>query len=650
MVLALHLLGHASTPASGHFAHRVTKRHGIPSQRTGGEKTLHIRARTFFANGDLEEASAAIDTHLGMFPGDGDALVLREKIREAIRKCPDGRRKSTRIAMLNGVDEIWEMNDLPAQYTEVQCPDQSPTELENKLAKITIPQAHFINLPISQAIEAITELSIRYDVTTDKPGEKGINIVLMCPSTETEPKITLNLRNISLERLLFYVSQAAGYRCEYAGDAVVIGADGTLCEQLETRFFPISRATVIRLTGRQGENSDDIAAEECAIKNFFTRAGVEFGGTGGSNLAFDGSQLIVTHSLKNLRRIERILQKYSQVRQVEIEAKFLEVTQGSLDELAFRWNVANRFDANRGYLQTGTGAPDTDNLRTLAQAFAPTASSRGHGKIVVPNTEYPINNEPPNLPGQINIGTSSLPVPLGSFLGVVDRAQINLMIRALEQQSSSDLMSAPKLTVLSGKTANIIVAKELRYPQSYGETHSEVGSGSSINNTSSAGVTITAGTPRDFVTRNIGVEMRVTPTVEDDQNISLKLEPKVTEFDGCMEYGGMSVAVAGGNVVYVPSGFYQPIFSTREIHTEVTVQNGWTVVMGGLTREEIKEVRDKVPLLGDIPLLGKLFRSKGQTTQKRNLLIFVTARTISSNGAKFQKSHQSTHFREMSVP
>ncbi len=209
-------------------------------------------------------------------------------------------------------------------------------------------------------------------------------------------------------------------------------------------------------------------------------------------------------------------------------------------------------------------------------------------------------------------------------------------------------MSAPKLTVLSGKTANIIVAQELRYPQNYGETHSEVGSGSTLTTSTSAGVTITAGTPRDFTTRNIGVEMRVTPIVENDNNISLQLEPKVTEFEGFMEYGGMSVAVAGGTTVSVPSGFYQPIFSTRAIQTEVTVQNGATVIMGGLTREEVKEVHDKIPVLGNIPLLGKLFRSKSETSQKRNLLIFVTARTVSSSGERYHPVRKETNFSKIS--
>jgi len=120
---------------------------------------------------------------------------------------------------------------------------------------------------------------------------------------------------------------------------------------------------------------------------------------------------------------------------------------------------------------------------------------------------------------------------------------------------------------------------------------------------------------------------------EDDYSISLDLNPKVTEFEGFVEYGGTSVAISGNTTVTVPSGFFQPIFSTREVTTKVTVWDGATLVMGGLTREEIKKTSDKVPILGDIPFIGRAFRSKGETSQKRNLLIFVTANLVSPGGS-----------------
>jgi len=196
------------------------------------------------------------------------------------------------------------------------------------------------------------------------------------------------------------------------------------------------------------------------------------------------------------------------------------------------------------------------------------------------------------------------------------------------------LLSSPKVTVLSGNTAQITVAQEFRYPESYTDIESQVGQNSGGLSSGSAGVTITAGTPQDFQIRNVGVELLVTPTVEDDDyTITLDLNPRVTEFDGFVEYGGSSIAISGGTTVTVPSGFFQPIFSVRQVQTKVSTWDGATVVMGGLTREEVKRVNDKVPVLGDIPLLGRLFRSEGESNQKRNLLIFVTAHLISPGGS-----------------
>jgi general secretion pathway protein D len=141
----------------------------------------------------------------------------------------------------------------------------------------------------------------------------------------------------------------------------------------------------------------------------------------------------------------------------------------------------------------------------------------------------------------------------------------------------------------------------------------------------------------------VGVEMTVTPNVENDDTISLILEPRVTEFEGFVEYGGPSVALQDGTTVTVPAGFYQPIFSTREITTEVTVYDGATVVMGGLTRDEVKTVNDKVPVLGDIPGLGRLFRSEGESRQKRNLLIFVTANLVSPGGSPARQNYRNVN-------
>ncbi len=82
----------------------------------------------------------------------------------------------------------------------------------------------------------------------------------------------------------------------------------------------------------------------------------------------------------------------------------------------------------------------------------------------------------------------------------------------------------------------------------------------------------------------------------------------------------------------------QPFFHTRQLRTNLLIYNGATVVMGGMITEVRRDVDDKIPILGDIPLLGRLFRSRYESSEKRNLLIFVTARLVDPSGRPLDSS------------
>lgn len=493
----------------------------------------------------------------------------------------------------------------------------------------------FGGVALSRVIDTLSELSVDYD-----PEREGVNFVVLDPAG-SDPKVNITLRNLPLNRILDFVVESAGYEYDIQADAVVVrqGMGGGI--RLETEFYPISRSTIIRLTGigaKSGSRSvsyDPFApvpetqsgvarshgGEEEALKSFLQRAGVPFDRVPNANLALADGQLIVTNTTRNLEKVRNILRRYSEVKQVEIEAKFLEVRQGDLEELGVKWAITNRGDNYQTVNRSLTDAFSVDTAET----------------DILLNAQKIASNAAPILPNALDLGEEA--GNLAEISGVIGALEVKAVIRALSRKEGSDLISAPKVTVLSGKTAEIVVAQEFRYPESFGDIESEVGSGAS--NTGAAGVTITAGTPQDFVVRNIGVEMEVTPTVEDDNSISLLFEPRVTEFEGFVEYGGPSVAISGSINVTVPAGFFQPIFSVRRVRTEVTIWDGATVVMGGLTREQVQTVEDKVPVLGDIPLIGRLFRSKGESSQKRNLLIFVTANLISPGGSPAQQQFRS---------
>ncbi|NDV62715.1 hypothetical protein G0Q06_09660 [Puniceicoccales bacterium CK1056] len=546
-------------------------------------------------------------------------------------------REETRTRLLDEVDHVWARPEVSGRGVDPgKVVDQEL--IRHRLEEIFIPKVEFRQVPLSEVVETLSELLVR-----DSPQQGSLNIVLIDPEGR-DPFVSIILRRLSLKRVLDFVVESVAYEYDLQNDAVVIRPGQGPGFGLETAFYPVSRSTLIRLTGiheveelvisnvmqdpfaeAPGDSVDRRADAEGALKGFLERAGIPFDAVTGANLALADGQLIVTQTARNHEKLRSLLQRYREIKQVEIEARFLEVQERNLEELGFEWTL----------LGNGQDRVTTAPARNLANAFT---VGGDESRIVIDRSgvDLPaIAQGAPVLPISVDLAedAGNLAHYATALGGGVD---LDLVIRALERQSGNDLLSAPKITVLSGKTAEIVVAEEFRYPEMYGDTNAEVGKGDSSSG--SAGVAITAGTPRSFTTRNVGVEMEVTPTVEEDNSISLLLKPKVTEFEGFVEYGGTSVAIASDTTVTVPSGFYQPVFSIRKIQTEVTIWDGATVVMGGLTREQSVRINDRVPILGDIPLIGRLFRSEGESTQKRNLLIFVTANLVSPGGSpSFQR-------------
>ncbi|MFH1497467.1 MAG: type II secretory pathway, component PulD [Verrucomicrobiota bacterium] len=621
---------------------------------------LLAKGRSQYIAGDLDGAQETFRELETEEPNSPDAKYFLKRIATDRGMIGNLNREKTRAQLLQEVAVSWQRPGVYTDRSSLGDANRSDSEaLLRKLDSIIIPSVNFSNnIEFTRVISTLGALSEEYDQSPT--GSRGVSFVLQNPANK-DPGVNITLRNpMSLKRILDFIVSNAGFEYEVQTDVVIIrpssDAPGA---NLATEFFAVTRSTVTRMTGIGGGTSAPAASadpfapapaagggggggggEGASLQAFLQQAGVDFTNTPGSSLAYDGASIIVTQTNRNLERIRAILNRYNDVRQVEIEAKFMEVQEGALEELGVQWGAAQR---NRNAGSQIAGVPNGRNVntvnRSLAEAFTGSVGDT-EGVIVAPNfftgdTERtPILNNTPNIPGaaQLGLGAANL-LNVSAVLGDFD---VTATLRALSQSSGSDLLSAPKVTVLSGNPANIAVAQELRYPQSYGEIQSQVSTGNGTG-----GVSITAGTPQDFTTRNVGVELNVTPTVEeDDYSISLDLRPKVTEFEGFVEYGGQSVAISGFTTVSVPSGFYQPIFSVREISTKVTVWDGATLVMGGLTREEVRKVNDKVPLLGDIPFLGRAFQSKGETSSKRNLLIFVTANLVSPGGSPKKQNLQ----------
>jgi general secretion pathway protein D len=212
-------------------------------------------------------------------------------------------------------------------------------------------------------------------------------------------------------------------------------------------------------------------------------------------------------------------------------------------------------------------------------------------------------------------------------------------------------MSAPKVTTKSGIKATIKVVREFPYPTAFNPPQvppPTTGSQSS-STTPASGIVVTSGavtpaTPSEFEKRDLGVSLEVEPQVgADNYTIDLSLSPEVVEFDGFVNYGseiqgpafvGPTISNLSGILPteLTPNIINQPIFSVRKVTTSVSIWDGQTVALGGLIREDVQKVNDKVPILGDIPLAGRLFRSNVDQKIKKNLIVFVTARLMNAEG------------------
>jgi len=382
----------------------------------------------------------------------------------------------------------------------------------------------------------------------------------------------------------------------------------------------------------------------------------------GANATFwpHSGTLIVRNTQDNLDFVDALADQanLSQPKQVSIESKFIEINQTNLKELGFNW-LLGPFSLNGKVFGSGGTAGDQAPLggNPARQTF-PFNDANGN-----PIGQNPVTNG--NRSGDFAISANALDALLMPGLGQVAGAapgifglagvftnpQFQVVIRALNQKKGIDLLSAPRVTTKSGQRAIIEVIREFRYPKTYTPPQvPQIGS-TTTNLNAVVPVVVTPTTPQDWETRNTGVTLEVEPVVgEDATTIDLNLVPQVVEFEGFINYGSpinaVGVNTIGGAittsvpVILTQNVINQPVFSTRKVTTSVSVYDGQTVVLGGLMREDVQKVEDKTPIIGDIPLIGRAFRTNVDQHVKKNLVIFVTARVITPAGLAFNPEEE----------
>ncbi len=666
------------------------------TEREDVQKLLN-QAEGYAATGRYDLAMKRYEQVLNLDRYNAAARNGMEAVNKQRTTYYDQAYNETRSRMLWEVEQAWE-RPVPKRNTSTrstasstfQAANESKANITKKLNDIVIKEINFPEITIREFVNFLKNQSRQLD-----PNKQGVNIVLKLSeeSTTTEgestdaddstvsqvtpsTKISISppINNIPLGEAIRYLTELEDLKYKIDPFAVEILSPTASTEDLVTKeyrvspgFIPVTPSddTATPMAGGRSSGGETRLLDRRDAKKFLEEQGVPFN----SDEAFaryipSGSRLIVRNTQSAIDTIDTIIEGELGVppNQVEIESKFLEISQNNLNELGFDW-LLGPFSIGGGVY--GDGGTVGLGQETSGDYYSNYPFSQIGGNPITAGTRSGIGtslnsaitaNSIDALIAQVPQGFNVATPGIFGIAGVFTNPQFQMVIRALSQKKGIDLMSAPKVTTKSGSKATVKIVRDFPYPQNFEPPEvpeSTGGSGTSNTGTGSAraGIVVTSSiitpaNPTDFTNRELGVTLEVEPVVgADNYTIDLYLSPRVVNFDGFVNYGSPvigprynPVSILSGNPSGIetyeitPNVMNQPIFSVRSVDTNVTVWDGQTVALGGLIREDVQKVQDKVPLLGDIPLAGRLFRSNVDQNIKKNLIIFVTARLINAQG------------------
>lgn len=640
----------------------------------------------YFDLGDFDKARDSFNRVLAIDPYNTAARRQLERTERRISEYLLSARDHTRAKMLREVDEQWEtaVPSLTAggglgELDRGGGVDGSQVILD-KMRSLYIPSVALEQATVEEAVEFLRMKSRELDVNTTDPNKKGVNFILRLPATGAMPRIaSLNLTNVPLEVAVKAVADQAGLRSRVDSFAVIISpADSD--QELYTKVFRVppdflsmggsggadaeaGGADPFAAGGGENEGGSALRPRASAI-DILKQAGIQFPESGTAFFSSATSTLTVRNTPANLDLVDQFVESISNKvsKMVNITAKFIEVNQKNTDEFGFDWLIG-AFDLSSGVFMGGgtagnraAGPVGGTNWSFVPPGQGNTAVPVGGSNLTTGGLRFGDNAISNNaIDGLLTANTvaegtpeSSVTPAVFGVAGVFTDPQFQVVLRALNQKKGTDLLTAPQVTTRSGQRAKVEVIREFIYPTEFEppEIPQDFGGGGSLfggggTGQAGGGFPVTPTTPTAFETRNTGVTLEVEPTLSNDgYTIDLTLAPEVVEFEGFINYGSpiqTSAVDALGNpttIILTENRIEQPVFSTRKLSTSVTIWDGMTLGIGGLIREDVQSVEDKVPIFGDIPYVGRLFRTKADQFFKKNLMMFVTVNVIDPSGQK----------------
>ncbi len=633
-----------------------------------------------FNAGEYDEAKAAFKVVLEEDPYNTAAMDYLSRIYTKLNAIDKKNRELTRLGQMAAVQELWalddavEVNNLTLDDAEEvdTVADAAKQKMIKRLQDTMIVAVEFSgNLSIQDAVIYLTEVCRR-------DGENVNMIVLGLQGSDGMDagyegnNIRLSVENMSLYETLGVITEMADLRFEVEENAVyIMPYDYERPANMEDATIKVSKAVGLKLAEYAAPSDDDGMDEGGDIFSVF-------GGGGGSarlpsgpvdltdyikSLSInsprrsvatytpDSSEVMVRNTPANIKKIKQRLDAIQQQiffeaeQQVKIEAKFVEFSEGALKEVGLDWIVRGTGSA-AGFKLNNSSAWGPTYVDKTAFYSGPADSVSG----IVPKSFFyrpeavvsPAGSRAEGVfTGADRTASSAFEAVTSGILSsmgnggvlpsmIFDRGDVAAKLSALEQEGTADVLSCPSVTTVNGELATIRVVELHRYPQDF-----DVETGQR---------TAPVVKPQDWEDFDLGVSLSVTPEIKDNGTITMELEPKIVKFKGFDRYAvaynsyvdenSTSETLGDSGALYAEV----PYFEVRSVATKVTVADSYTVVMGGLIDERTETYRDQIPILGDIPYLGKLFRHEGTRSEKKNLVIYIKPTQVDVRGLTLAES------------
>lgn len=414
----------------------------------------------------------------------------------------------------------------------------------------------------------------------------GQNMVI---SDSVQGNVTLRLQNVPWDQALDIVMQTKGLDMRRDGNVIIIGPAAEIAareKELASAKKDLTAVAPLRSDFLQVNYAKAADLAEL-IK-----------GKGNSLMSDRGSvtvdtrtnTLLLQDTADNLADIRRLVSTLDiPIRQVLIEARIVLVNDDFSRDLGARFGINKSFD----YTSNGTGAigggPYFTTDQTVPASIGKSGNASSFGGVFVPD---PADRYMVNLPVANAAGKIAMTLLDHSYI-------VDLELSAAQAEGRGEVVSSPKVITANQKEATIEQGTEIPYLQS----------------SSSGAATISF--------KKAVLSLKVTPQITPDDRVILDLVVTKDSIGELVQVGAVGTSL-GGTV---------PSIDTRTINTQVLVNDGQTVVLGGILESEKRDTETKVPYLGDIPVVGHLFKTTSKSSKKDELLIFVTPKILREGSA-----------------